>query len=46
MDKRAIVARIERGRLLLDLRTIAPEEDRLVIASLLIQGTAKPQSER
>ena len=31
----AIVARIERGRLLLDLRTIAPEEDHLVIASLL-----------
>jgi L-seryl-tRNA(Ser) seleniumtransferase len=31
----AIVSRIERGRLLLDLRTIAPEEDQLVIASLL-----------
>jgi L-seryl-tRNA(Ser) seleniumtransferase len=30
-----IVTRIERGRLLLDLRTIAPEEDQLVIASLL-----------
>jgi seryl-tRNA(Sec) selenium transferase len=30
-----IVTRIERGRLLLDLRTIAPEEDRFVIASLL-----------
>ncbi|MGC2633891.1 MAG: L-seryl-tRNA(Sec) selenium transferase [Candidatus Cybelea sp.] len=29
-----IVTRIERGRLLLDLRTIAPEEDHLVIASL------------
>lgn len=31
----AIATRIERGRLLLDLRTIAPEEDHLVIASLL-----------
>jgi L-seryl-tRNA(Ser) seleniumtransferase len=30
-----IVTRIERGRLLLDLRTIAPGEDRFVIASLL-----------
>jgi L-seryl-tRNA(Ser) seleniumtransferase len=31
----AIVTRVERGRVLLDLRTIAPEEDRLVIAGLL-----------
>jgi L-seryl-tRNA(Ser) seleniumtransferase len=31
----AIVARIESGRVLLDLRTIAPEEDQLVISSLI-----------
>jgi L-seryl-tRNA(Ser) seleniumtransferase len=31
----AIVTRIEGGRLLLDLRAIAPHEDHLVIASLL-----------
>ncbi|MGP8100488.1 MAG: L-seryl-tRNA(Sec) selenium transferase [Candidatus Cybelea sp.] len=30
-----IVARIESGRVLLDLRTIAPEEDQLVISSLI-----------
>jgi L-seryl-tRNA(Ser) seleniumtransferase len=46
MGEPAIVTRIERGRLLLDLRTIAPEEDHLVIASLRTRGTAKPQSER
>jgi L-seryl-tRNA(Ser) seleniumtransferase len=31
----AIVARIEGGRVLLDLRTIAPEEDQLVISRLI-----------
>jgi hypothetical protein len=30
-----IVARIESGRVLLDLRAIAPEEDQLVISSLI-----------
>ena len=29
-----IIARIDDGRLLLDLRTIAPEEDRVVISAL------------
>jgi L-seryl-tRNA(Ser) seleniumtransferase len=33
-ERPAIVARIEAGRLILDLRTIAPEEDSLVIAAL------------
>ncbi|HLY01905.1 MAG TPA: L-seryl-tRNA(Sec) selenium transferase [Candidatus Cybelea sp.] len=34
----AIVARIESGRVLLDLRTVAPEEDRIVISSLIVKG--------
>jgi L-seryl-tRNA(Ser) seleniumtransferase len=41
-EEPAIVARIEGGRVLLDLRTIAPGEDHLVIASLLRRGAAKP----
>ena len=33
-----IIARIESGRVLLDLRTVAPEEDQLVIASRIEKG--------
>ena len=34
LDSRAIVARIEDGRLLLDLRTVFPEQDKFVNAAL------------
>jgi L-seryl-tRNA(Ser) seleniumtransferase len=41
----AIVARIESGRVLLDLRTIAPEEDSLVISSLIEKAAFSIEAE-